>query len=76
MPDILQVNGYGKVYWIKKSLISSEPSMLCEMVTLGCGGDEMSEEQAIGLDNITPEDFETLVHFYNDFRSGASACRH
>ena len=67
---ILQINGYAKIYWIKKNLILSEPSMLCEMfATLGLGGDGMSEEQAIRLNNVMPEDFETLVHFYNDFGS-------
>ena len=51
-------------------MILSEPSMLCEMfTTLGLGGDGMSEEQAIRLNNVMPEDFETLVHFYNDFGS-------
>jgi len=42
--------------------------MLCEMfAALGLGGDGTSEEQAIRLNDVTPEDFETLVHFYNDF---------
>ena len=42
--------------------------MLCEMfATLGLEGDGMSEERAIGLNDVMPEDFEMLVHFYNDF---------
>lgn len=64
---ILQVNGHNKVYWIKRSLVLSEPGMLCEMfATLGLDGEGTSEEQAIKL-NVIPEDFETLVHYYNDF---------
>jgi hypothetical protein len=64
---IMQVNGHSKVYWIKKSLVLSEPGMLCEMfATLGLDGEGASEEQAIKL-NVTPEDFEMLVHYYNDF---------
>jgi len=44
--------------------------MLCEMfATLELGGDGMSEEQAIKLNNVMPEDFETLVHFYSGFES-------
>jgi hypothetical protein len=44
--------------------------MLCEMLAaLGLGGGGSSEEQAIRLNNVTPEDFEKLVHFYNDFES-------
>lgn len=44
--------------------------MLCEMfATLGLGGEGTSEEQAIGLNNVSPEDFGVLVHYYNDFRS-------
>ena len=44
--------------------------MFSEMLSsLGLCGDEMPEEQAIRLNNVTPEDFETLVHFYNDFES-------
>jgi len=65
-----KINEHDKVYWIKKSLILSEPGMLCEMfATLELGGDGMSEEQAIRLNNIIPEDFEALVHFYNDFET-------
>jgi len=37
--------------------------------TLGLGGNGMPEEQIIRLNNVTPEDFEALVHFYNDFES-------
>lgn len=67
---VLEINGHGKVYWIKKSSILSEPSTLCEMfTTLGLGVDGTSEEQAIEADNVTPEDFGTLVHFYNEFGS-------
>lgn len=65
-----QIDGYNEVYRIKKSIILSEPGMLCEMFTaLGLGGDGTSEEQAVGLSDIVPEDFETLVHFYNDYGS-------
>ena len=39
--------------------------------TLGPEGDGTSEEQPIRLSNVTPEDFEMLVHFYNDFESVA-----
>lgn len=43
--------------------------MLCEMfATLGLEGEGMSEEQAISLDGVEPEDFEMLVHYYNDFQ--------
>ena len=53
---------------LKKSMVLSEPGMLCEMfAALGLGGDGTSEEQAIRLNDVTPEDFEMLVHFYNDF---------
>ena len=31
----------------------------------------MSEEQAIILNDVIPEDFEMLVHYYDDFRSVA-----
>ena len=56
------------MYWIKKSMVLSEPGMLCEMfAALGLEADGTSEEQAIGLNDVIPEDFETLVHFYNDF---------
>lgn len=49
-------------------MILSEPGVLCEMFsTLGLEGDGTSEEQAIKLNDVIPEDFETLVHFYNDF---------
>lgn len=66
--NILQIDGYSKVYWIKKGTILSEPGMLCEnFATLGLEGDETSEEQTVRLSGVTPEDFETLVHFYNDF---------
>jgi len=65
-----KVNGYSKAYWIKKNMILSESGMLCEIFTaLGLGSDGTSEEQAIVLDDVLPEDFETLVHFYNDFES-------
>jgi len=37
--------------------------------TLGLESDGRSEEQAIKLNNVTPQDFETLVHFYNDFET-------
>lgn len=68
--DVLQVDGHDKVYWIKKTLVLSEPGMLCEMfAALGLESDGTSEEKAIRLNDITPEDFETLVHFYNDFES-------
>jgi hypothetical protein len=68
--NVLQISGYDKVYSIKKSLILSEPSILCEtFATLGLGGDGTSEERAVRLSNVTPEDFEALVHFYNDFES-------
>jgi hypothetical protein len=36
--------------------------------TLGLEGEGKSEEQIIRLNNVTPEDFETLVHYYNDFQ--------
>jgi len=56
------------VHWIKKSTVLSEPGMLCEMfAALGLEADGTSEEQAIRLNDVIPEDFETLVHFYNDF---------
>ena len=56
------------MYLLKKSMVLSEPGMLCEMfAALGLGGDGTSEEQAIRLNDVTPEDFEMLVHFYNDF---------
>ena len=68
--NLLQIDGYCKVYWIKKNVISSEPGVLCEMfATLGLEGDGTSEEQAIKLNDVMPEDFETLVHFYHDFGS-------
>lgn len=58
------------MYWIKKSTILSEPGILCEMsTTLRLEGDGTSEEQAIRLSDVIPEDFETLVHFYNEFGS-------
>ena len=44
--------------------------MFSEMLSaLGLGGDGMSEEQILRLNDVAPEDFETLVHFYNDFES-------
>jgi hypothetical protein len=44
--------------------------MLCEMfATLGLEGEGMSEERAIGLTDVVPEDFKMLVHYYNDFQS-------
>jgi len=44
--------------------------MLCEIfATLGLEGEGMSEEQAISLDGVEPEDFEMLVHYYNDFQA-------
>jgi hypothetical protein len=44
--------------------------MLCEMfATLGLEGGGTSEEQAIKLNNASPEDFESLVHYYNDLQS-------
>jgi len=68
MSNILQIDGYSKVHWIKKSTVLSEPGMLCEMfAALGLEADGTSEEQAIRLSDVIPEDFETLVHFYNDF---------
>jgi len=68
--NILQINGYNKVYWVKKGLVLSEPSTLCEMfATLGLESDGTSEEQALRLDDVTPEDFEALVYFYNDLES-------
>ena len=43
--------------------------MLCEMfATLGLEGEGTSEEQPIRLNNVTPEDFEALVHYYSDFQ--------
>lgn len=55
---------------MKKSLVLSEPGMLCEMfATLGLNGEGTSEEQAIGLNGVLPTDFEMLVHHYNDFQS-------
>ena len=43
--------------------------MLCEMfATLGLEGEGMSEEQAIRLDDVAPEDFEMLVYYYNEFQ--------
>ena len=57
------------MHWIKKSTVLSEPGMLCEMfAALGLEVDGTSEERAISLSDVIPEDFETLVHFYNDFR--------
>jgi hypothetical protein len=42
--------------------------MLGEMfATLGLEGEGTSEERAIRLNNVIEEDFETLVHYYNDF---------
>lgn len=50
-------------------MILSEPGMLCEMfATLGLEGEGMSEEQAIRLDDVAPEDFEMLVYYYNEFQ--------
>jgi len=44
--------------------------VLCEMfATLGLGGKGTSEEQAIELNDVNPEDFEMLFHYYNDFQS-------
>lgn len=44
--------------------------MLCEMfATLRLEGGGTSEEQPIRLNSVIPEDFETLVHYYNDFQS-------
>lgn len=44
--------------------------MFSEMLSgLGLDGDGMPEEQIIRLNDGTLEDFETLVHFYNDFES-------
>lgn len=37
--------------------------------TLGLGGEGTSEDQAIMLKDVVPEDFEMLVHYYNDFQS-------
>lgn len=66
----LQIDGCSEVYRIKRSIILSEPGMLCEMfATLGLEGDGTPGEQVIGLSNVTPEDFEMLVHFYNDYGS-------
>ena len=66
--NILQIDGHSKVYWVKKSTILSEPSILCEMLaTVESGG--TSEEQAVGLKDVNLQDFETLVHFYNEFGS-------
>jgi len=60
--NLLEIDGHCKVYWIKKNI--------CEMfATLGLEGDGTSEEQAIKLNHVVPEDFETLVHFYHDFGS-------
>jgi len=65
-----KANGHSKVYWIKKRPLLSEPSMLCEMLAaLGPGSDGTSEEQAIRLNDVIPEDFETLVNFYNEFET-------
>ena len=36
--------------------------------TLGLESEGTSEEQAIRLNNANPEDFETLVHYYNNFQ--------
>lgn len=64
-----QVDGHDKVYRIKKTVLS-EPGVFSEMLsTLGLSDDGMSEEQIIRLNNVTLEDFETLVHFYNDLES-------
>jgi len=63
----LQIDGYDKVYRIKKTILS-EPGVFSGMLsTFGLGGDGMPDEQTIRLNDVTPEDFETLVHFYNDF---------
>lgn len=44
--------------------------MLCEMfATLGLEGGGSSEEKAVGLNDVSPEDFGMLVHYYNDFPS-------
>jgi len=65
-----KINGYNKVYWVQRSSILSEPGMLCEMfATLGLEGEGTSEEQAIRLNNANPGDFETLVHYYNNFQT-------
>ncbi|KAF9645249.1 hypothetical protein BDM02DRAFT_3189884 [Thelephora ganbajun] len=65
-----RIDGCSKVYWIKKNLILSEPGTLCEIfATLSVEGEGTSEEQAIKLNSVIPEDFEALVHFYNDFET-------
>lgn len=65
----MQIDGYDKVYRMKKKILSELGTFSEVFSTLGLGGDRMPEEQIIRLDNVTPGDFETLVHFYNDFES-------
>ena len=66
--NTLQIEGHGKVYRVKKGTILSEPSILCEMLaTVESGG--TLEEQAVTLRDVELQEFETLVHFYNDFGS-------
>jgi hypothetical protein len=66
--NILQIDGHSKVYRVKKSTISSEPSILCEILA-AVASDGTPEEQAVRLKDVVLQDFETLVHFYNDFGS-------
>jgi len=65
-----KINEHSKIYWIQRNLILSEPGMLYDMLAkLGLEGEGTSEEQIIRLNNVTPEDFEALVHYYNDFQT-------
>lgn len=56
------------MYWVKKGTILSEPSILCEMLAT-VESDGTLEEQTVTLRDVELQDFETLVHFYNDFGS-------
>lgn len=41
---------------------------------LGLEGEGTSEERAVRLNNVNPEDFEMLVHHYNDFQLVILSC--
>lgn len=66
--NILQIDGHSKVYSVKKSTILSEPSILCEMLA-AVENDGTLEDQIVRLKDVILQDFETLVHFYNEFGS-------
>lgn len=66
--SILQIDGHSKVYSVKKSAILSEPSILCEMLAT-VESDGPLKDQAVKLRDVVLQDFEMLVHFYNEFGS-------